>query len=1275
MPENKRTFKVGNDIYDIDESQVSEFTKDAPDAIEVKSFLVEKDTFDIPLSDVDGFLKDVPNAKPLFNETTGEGKRAAKGAISGALGKLQAEPTKSGGSGSATKRTPQNVELQSQFPTNLQADQTQELIESNIQGAELAGLDYEAISKQMAGKSPIDVAFEQVNKIQDPEEKFKTTRSLYKLAINDVSDANTTIRGNVEQMEQGMLQMQEQYEQGLNQYNQLLEQGDQESANIIGEELNKQQENLKLAATQYEDLVKEYNDNAKFLGILNAGRAASYQTAKGQEGLTTGKLPIGAAMFSNMIGGTTMQFSPEETMAASAWNAITPNLVRTLASGIEIADYFVRPGSLESTNLSKMAGDALLDFANDIEVETEKFVPKGTELNIFKELNPYSAGQFAGSLIGSVAGSIGSGGLAGTGKAAMVFNAAQGYGGMYGWGKEAGLSSAEASALAAPVGLVYGYLGDKGVEKITSVVGRESFKKIVLKGIKELGKDKTPKALSEVFLKSLQEFGKNTVKGAARESLQEGAEFSSEFWTKRLAVETGLAKTEDDLTFEAFMSGLEDSMKGGALGGGLLGGLLGASPRRTLATVVSESVNDPIKEQDFMDNMNALLNGTQIDQQQYDEVMQMYNRAKEVNNTVPSNVTNEQARAEAIDLIQERDDLQAQVEVIDPAMAKPFNDRIASIDQRLGEISEGKSITQTEDIQQQQEGETTVEDVQQSTSQQSEIEGIDAFSDEAKDFITGSKKAIKELINEYKGAVDKEKGSNSKVVKVLDKLGRMMLPKGYKSLNEKELEDLEYEFKLLEENPLAFYKKRLEAELKAKDSEQNREYIEYYNQVINYLEDNRITTTPPIRAQEETISNTNTQQQEQEGLTSVEQPETPVETVDLTPQETPVQPTETIEQPKAEFAESPALKDVESTAKALEEQAAKKPARFLPDDKVILSTKDGKQVEVNFRGYNNFSETKAVIFGDRGSGVGQMEVDVFQLRRKSKTDKLSDKERNALMGKIDLEKTKYWGKGLAGVSDTELIDLVSKHPNWDKLTQKEKQERNDFETAITPIQARIKQEWGEGAPENIVNEIKAEHKKAITNIIGNEKYANQLSEAYHKAKADGSNPELVKAVESLLSKEQEAKGQQEVETPSSNYEIAQEVTSEVSKENPNASVLLTPKGNDLSLTAVFVPSERRNQGIGTKVLESVKKQADRAGKKVVLEATNELDSETDIERLGNFYERNGFTKTGENTFEYDPSKKESIEERPVLKSESSIVNKLLNDASLLSLLGIKKIPC
>lgn len=104
------------------------------------------------------------------------------------------------------------------------------------------------------------------------------------------------------------------------------------------------------------------------------------------------------------------------------------------------------------------------------------------------------------------------------------------------------------------------------------------------------------------------------------------------------------------------------------------------------------------------------------------------------------------------------------------------------------------------------------------------------------------------------------------------------------------------------------------------------------------------------------------------------------------------------------------------------------------------------------------------------------------------------------------------------------------------------------------------------------------------------------------------------------------------------YQEAQGVTERVSKAHPEASVLVLPKGDDLSLTALYVGKEKRGKGIGSGVLESVKAEADKLGKKVVLDATNELDSETDLERLGNFYERNGFEKVGKNKFEYTPKK-------------------------------------
>jgi len=107
-------------------------------------------------------------------------------------------------------------------------------------------------------------------------------------------------------------------------------------------------------------------------------------------------------------------------------------------------------------------------------------------------------------------------------------------------------------------------------------------------------------------------------------------------------------------------------------------------------------------------------------------------------------------------------------------------------------------------------------------------------------------------------------------------------------------------------------------------------------------------------------------------------------------------------------------------------------------------------------------------------------------------------------------------------------------------------------------------------------------------------------------------------------------------TTDENYDISQEINNNIAKANPDASVLLTPKGEDLSLTAVYVGKEKRGKGIGTKVLETVKSEADRTGKKIILDATNELDSETDLERLSIFYEKNGFKKVGENKFEYNP---------------------------------------
>jgi hypothetical protein len=60
MP-NKKRFKVGNDVYEIDEQDVNDFLSDNPNA--TQNFAVGNDVFEIQAQDVDAFLADNPNAK------------------------------------------------------------------------------------------------------------------------------------------------------------------------------------------------------------------------------------------------------------------------------------------------------------------------------------------------------------------------------------------------------------------------------------------------------------------------------------------------------------------------------------------------------------------------------------------------------------------------------------------------------------------------------------------------------------------------------------------------------------------------------------------------------------------------------------------------------------------------------------------------------------------------------------------------------------------------------------------------------------------------------------------------------------------------------------------------------------------------------------------------------------------------------------------------------------------------------------------------------------
>lgn len=347
--------------------------------------------------------------------------------------------------------------------------------------------------------------------------------------------------------------------------------------------------------------------------------------------------------------------------------------------------------------------------------------------------------------------------------------------------------------------------------------------------------------------------------------------------------------------------------------------------------------------------------------------------------------------------------------------------------------------------------------------------------------------------------------------------------------------------------------------------------------------------------------------------------------------ETPAEPTKTFEQ------------KVEETAKALDSVENKSKSKG-----ELKGTKVVGEALVEIDAEQNTSE---II------GLSQKISEAFNKAGEQSKIEQSPKAlgewliKNAQTGdKIVVNEDEYW-----------LVERkTDKKGNTEiELQQYFRNEKNEFEnnpsavklfnskhlgTETAKLATKDASDLFENRYRNSSGEVVVERSK----YIPQSKNSKSISEAYHADKAAGKETEFTKAVEELIGKPQEyekatkAGEQLPVKTsgkPTGNYEIAREATAEVSKENPDASVLLIPKGEDLSLAAVYVGKEKRGKGIGTKVLESAKRQADRLGKKIFVDATTELDEETDLERLGKFYERNGFAKVGENKYEYSPQAK------------------------------------
>ena len=222
---------------------------------------------------------------------------------------------------------------------------------------------------------------------------------------------------------------------------------------------------------------------------------------------------------------------------------------------------------------------------------------------------------------------------------------------------------------------------------------------------------------------------------------------------------------------------------------------------------------------------------------------------------------------------------------------------------------------------------------------------------------------------------------------------------------------------------------------------------------------------------------------------------------------------------------SPALKDVESTAKALE--------GIDKTDLEFISRKENNRRKSNF-----YEKAKGILFKGFG-GNASIIADKFGSKYKYFTDNPDyaksfslEKEYLTQKGKVEKYETNYNKEFNTNEKDYDnevlkhsgkknINDLTSK--DFDNFNDKLKTEGYDV-VKIKRVEPLIPSESYRGHSADLRGVDVEEHlilnDKAIKKIADQplllENNAKNISEAYHKAKADGSNPELVQAVEKLL---------------------------------------------------------------------------------------------------------------------------------------------------------------
>jgi hypothetical protein len=865
-------------------------------------------------------------------------------------------------------------------------------------------------------------------------------------------------------------------------------------------ELAKQYNNLYLQAKPALDKMKMFSENEKILsaGLRNVEQMqdANYEKNYGVRsmvkrgfGNTVANIVNSTGKIIETFGDLAAQNSFAAAYAPEALAQEDDKLTDQLARDID--EYYKRINEAVNREVPK-------SFASYSPLSDKPSAAKLLDfgINAFSQLAP------------TVVAGITTGGV---GAAAMGF--AMEFGGVYDTFHDPikeryikqGLSEKEAEAkadleaglMSTGVATIIGQLDKFGATEMINAVSKKALaKKITQDALVELGEKTGKEAAETAIKKSLVQnlaafgkgYGKTVLPEATTEPIQE-------------LVAPATADVYEALTGEdVFEEGLGDKQTWINAGNAAVGALMASSPMGVISGASgittqgykkAVSMKDPAEFDKFNAILTAEVESGITTPEQAQEAIEVIKKVQAADKQIPSTIQSEVERTTAANLLIEKQNITAEIEGKDAALVAPQKERIKEIDAALSDIASGNFIKELETTTETTtDGEGTIEGAISAGTDVAK-EGPGVATEPSSEGITGEgvqaetvpqaqveeQQVPEEITNEYLLKTlpeEKNEGNTGKVMITTDKFG------GTKTRY--------IPFEIIEQAN--------------KNDKLGGQTAKEINDRGGYSDKELDRKLPNWRSM-------------------LNKPEVSEKVTEVTAPAIEVTPTaeKTVTAPKV----SEALRDVESTAKALEGldkesiNNLEKLSNIYYHGNYGESIIDGKKNK-----YGLISKLK-----DFGNGI--------HLGTRKQAEEFLNQNKGFLY------KVKLSAKDIKKGFDEEASNLFSEQQIdelYNKYLKKGFSENESYNKAITDLATpfKYKNQIGKSEALKYINTKEGGGKdysivtfnpdftKIVSAITIDEKGESiifdnsikDISESYHAAKADGSNPELVSAVEELL---------------------------------------------------------------------------------------------------------------------------------------------------------------